>query len=118
VSPQGNWPEPDRRGFNLLLPKKVVRHYGQITRPARNLLNQETRRVFTGLSDAAKSTIAHGIEPELFNRGIRFYGLNRDNVRHGLNSDLEFSPQDRKKNIRRIVEATNLSVDAGFIVLI
>ena len=73
---------------------------------------------FTGLSDAAKSTITHGIEPELFNRGIRFYVLNGDNVRHGLNSGLEFSPQDRKKNIWRIVEGTNLSVDAGFIVLI
>jgi adenylylsulfate kinase len=120
VSPQGKWPEPDRRGDNLELPKKVVRHYGQITRPDRNLLNQQTRGVlwFTGLSDAAESTIAHDIEPELFNRGIWSYVLNGDNVRHGLNSDLGFSPQDRKKNIRIIVEATNLSVDAGFIFLI
>jgi adenylylsulfate kinase len=119
VSPQGKWPEPDRRGYNLELPKKVVRYYGQITRPDRNLLNQQTRGVlrFTGLIDAAKSTIAHGVEPEFFNRGMWSYGLNGDNFRHGLNSDLGFSPQDRKKFIRRIVEATNLSVDAGFIVL-
>jgi len=103
----------------LKLPKKVIRHYGQITRRDRNLLNQHASGVlwFTGLSAAGKSTIAYGIEQKLFNRGIRSYVLDGDNVRHGLNSDLGFSPQDRKENIRRIVEVTKLFVDAGFIVL-
>ena len=72
---------------------------------------------FTGFSAAGKSTIAHGIEKKLFNRGIRSYVLDGDNVRHGINSDLGFSRQDRKENIRRIVEISRLFVDAGFIVL-
>ena len=103
----------------LELPKKVIRHYGQITRRQRNLLNQHASGVLwlTGLSAAGKSTIAYEIEQKLFNRGIRSYVLDGDNVRHGLNSDLGFSPQDRKENIRRIVEVTKLFVDAGFIVL-
>ena len=103
----------------LELPKEVIRHYGQITRRDRNLLNQHPSGVlwFTGLSAAGKSTIAYGIEQKLFNRGIRSYVLDGDNVRHGLNSDLGFSPQDRKENIRRIAEVAKLFVDAGFIVL-
>jgi adenylylsulfate kinase len=110
--------QTDRRG-NLELHKKVIRHYGPITRRDRNLLNQHASGVLwlTGLSAAGKSTIAYGIEQELFNRGIRSYVLDGDNVRHGLNSDLGFSPQDRKENIRRIVEVAKLFVDAGFIVL-
>jgi adenylylsulfate kinase len=103
----------------LDLSKDLVRYNGHITRRERNILNQHASGVlwFTGFSAAGKSTIAHGIEKKLFNRGIRSYVLDGDNVRHGINSDLGFSRPERKENIRRIVEITRLFVDAGLIVL-
>src|SRR5438045_8214738 len=57
---------------------------------------------FTGLSGAGKSTLAMAVERALFDRGYRTYVLDGDNVRHGLNADLGFSPEDRAENIRRI----------------
>jgi adenylylsulfate kinase len=72
---------------------------------------------FTGLSAAGKSTIAHGVEKKIYSLGIRSYVLDGDNVRHGINSDLGFSREDRKENIRRIVEISKLLVDGGLIVL-
>ncbi|MCL4501344.1 MAG: adenylyl-sulfate kinase [Deltaproteobacteria bacterium] len=83
------------------------------------MLNQHASGIlwFTGLSAAGKSTIAHGVEKRLFNRGIRSYVLDGDNVRHGINADLGFSPEDRTENIRRIVEISKLFIDAGLIVL-
>ena len=72
---------------------------------------------FTGLSGSGKSTIANALEQELHQRGMHTYTLDGDNVRHGLNSDLDFSPESRTENIRRIGEVANLMVDAGLIVL-
>ena len=72
---------------------------------------------FTGLSASGKSTIAHHLEKELFDRGIRSYVLDGDNVRHGINSNLGFSREDRKENLRRIAEVARLYVDAGIVVL-
>jgi adenylylsulfate kinase len=72
---------------------------------------------FTGLSAAGKSTIAHHMEKDLFDRGIRAYVLDGDNVRHGINSNLGFSREDRKENLRRIAELSRLFVDAGVVVL-
>jgi adenylylsulfate kinase len=97
----------------------LVRYNAHVSRRDRNILNQHASGVlwFTGLSAAGKSTIAHGVEKELFSRGIRSYVLDGDNVRHGINSDLGFSRQDRKENIRRIVEISKLLVDGGLIVL-
>jgi adenylyl-sulfate kinase len=69
----------------------------------------------TGLSAAGKSTIATELERELFRRGRHAYVLDGDNMRHGLCSDLAFSPEDRKENIRRIGEVARLFADAGFI---
>jgi bifunctional enzyme CysN/CysC len=69
----------------------------------------------TGLSGAGKSTIATELERELFNLGKQVYVLDGDNVRHGLCSDLAFSPQDRQENIRRVGEVAKLFVDAGLI---
>jgi bifunctional enzyme CysN/CysC len=69
----------------------------------------------TGLSGAGKSTIATELERELFNLGKQAYVLDGDNIRHGLCSDLAFSPQDRKENIRRVGEVAKLFTDAGFI---
>ncbi len=72
---------------------------------------------FTGLPSSGKSTIAHTLEKVLFEKGIKVYVFDGDNVRHGLNSDLGFSPEDRKENLRRIAEVAKLFVDAGLIVL-
>jgi bifunctional enzyme CysN/CysC len=69
----------------------------------------------TGLSGAGKSTIATELERELFNLGKYSYVLDGDNVRHGLCSDLAFSPHDRKENIRRVGEVAKLFADAGMI---
>jgi adenylylsulfate kinase len=72
---------------------------------------------FTGLSGAGKSTLAQLVERELFDRGVHCYILDGDNVRHGLNRDLGFSPEDRTENIRRIGEVANLMRDSGMICL-
>ena len=72
---------------------------------------------FTGLSGSGKSTIAINVEKKLFNRGISTYVLDGDNIRHGLNKDLGFSPKDREENIRRIGEVAKLFVDAGLVVM-
>lgn len=72
---------------------------------------------FTGLSGSGKSTLANALERELFQRGIKTYVLDGDNVRTGLNKNLGFSPEDRRENIRRIGELARLFVDAGLVVL-
>lgn len=71
----------------------------------------------TGLPSSGKSTLAHEVERLLFERGCNSYVLDGDNIRHRLNKDLGFSPEDRKENIRRIGEVANLFADAGMIVL-
>lgn len=72
---------------------------------------------FTGLSGSGKSTIANLVEIELFKRGIKTYTLDGDNIRSGISKDLDFSPEDRTENIRRIAEISNLMIDAGLVVL-
>ena len=72
---------------------------------------------FTGLSGAGKSTLALATEKALFEKGYKTYVLDGDNVRHGLNADLGFSPEDRTENIRRIGEVAALMADAGLIVI-
>jgi adenylylsulfate kinase len=69
----------------------------------------------TGLSGSGKSTLANALDDALWKRGIRSYVLDGDNVRHGLNKDLGFSPEDRTENIRRIGEVARLFTDAGII---
>ncbi|MBD8897654.1 adenylyl-sulfate kinase [Rhodanobacter sp. DHG33] len=73
---------------------------------------------FTGLSGAGKSTIANLVEKRLHALGHHTYLLDGDNVRHGINKDLGFTPEDRVENIRRIGEVAHLMVDAGLIVLV
>lgn len=70
---------------------------------------------FTGLSGSGKSTVAVALEKALWDRGICSYILDGDNVRHGLNKDLGFSPEDRTENIRRIGEVAKLFTDAGVV---
>ncbi len=72
---------------------------------------------FTGLSGSGKSTVAGALEEALHRLGVSTYLLDGDNVRHGLCSDLGFSDDDRKENIRRVGEVANLMVDAGLVVL-
>ncbi len=94
-------------------------HNGFVNRRDRNRLNNHKSGLiwFTGLPSSGKSTIAHLVEKYLFEEGIRTYVLDGDNVRHGLNSNLGFSRDDRYENLRRIVELSKLMVDAGLIVL-
>jgi adenylyl-sulfate kinase len=72
---------------------------------------------FTGLSGAGKSTIAQALERELFARGMHTYVLDGDNIRHGLNSNLGFSPEDRVENIRRVSEVAKLMADSGAVAI-
>src|SRR5216117_993172 len=71
----------------------------------------------TGLSGAGKSTIAQSLERDLFQHGMHTYVLDGDNIRHGLNSNLGFSPDDRVENIRRVSEVAKLMADAGTVVI-
>jgi bifunctional enzyme CysN/CysC len=71
----------------------------------------------TGLSGSGKSTISNALERELFNQGMNAYVLDGDNIRHGLNSNLGFSPEDRVENIRRVAEVATLMADSGMIVI-
>ncbi|MBC8445248.1 MAG: adenylyl-sulfate kinase [Rhodospirillaceae bacterium] len=72
---------------------------------------------FTGLSGSGKTTLAFELEQRLFAKGCQVYVLDGDNVRHGLSSDLGFSPEDRAENIRRIGEVAALFAEAGSIVI-
>jgi len=72
---------------------------------------------FTGLSGSGKSTLAHAVENRLFENGNLCYVLDGDNVRHGLNKNLGFSPEDREENIRRIGEVAKLFTEAGLIAM-
>ena len=69
----------------------------------------------TGLSGAGKSTLAVEVERALFAKGYHVYVLDGDNLRHGLNSNLGFSHEDRTENIRRVGEVAALFAEAGFV---
>jgi bifunctional enzyme CysN/CysC len=92
---------------------------GKITAQERALRNGHRGAVIwlTGLSGAGKSTIARGLEAELFRRAVHTYVLDGDNIRHGLNANLGFSPDDRVENIRRVAEVAKLMADAGAVVI-
>lgn len=72
---------------------------------------------FTGLSGAGKTTLSFALEKLLIELGIPAYGLDGDNVRHGLCNNLGFSAEDRSENIRRVAEVAKLFSDAGFVTL-
>ena len=72
---------------------------------------------YTGLPSSGKSTIANAVEKELYDRGHLIYVLDGDNIRHGLNKNLGFSPVDREENIRRIGEVAKLFANAGLIAM-
>ncbi|MBC8550659.1 MAG: adenylyl-sulfate kinase [Candidatus Brocadiales bacterium] len=99
--------------------KHVIWHERAIERVDFNKMNKHKSGLvwFTGLSGSGKSTIAHAVQHALFEKSVRAYVLDGDNVRHGLNSNLGFDRDDRKENLRRIVELSKLFVDAGILVL-
>jgi adenylylsulfate kinase len=72
---------------------------------------------FIGLPSSGKSTIAHTLEKKLYDLSIRTYTFDGDNIRHGLCSDLGFTPEDRAENLRRVAEVIKLFLDAGLVVL-
>ena len=97
----------------------ITWHPGDVQRADRErILGQRGATLWlTGLSGSGKSTIAVGVERSLVARGRLAYVLDGDNIRHGLNKSLGFSPEDRSENIRRIGEVAKLFTDAGLIVL-
>ena len=106
--------------FGLRRAKNIHIQHLDVDKIARRNLAGHTSKViwFTGtIPDLEKSTLANALEKNLFQKGMRTYLLDGDNVRHGLNSDLGFTEQDRIENIRRIAEVSRLMVDAGVIVI-
>jgi adenylylsulfate kinase len=97
----------------------VIYHHASVTRQRRNKLNEHRSVVlwFTGLSGSGKSTLAHALEEKLYQKGCRTFVLDGDNVRHGLNSNLDFSESGRAENIRRISEVSKLMLESGLIVM-
>ena len=97
----------------------IIYHNATVTRERRNQLNNHKSVViwFTGLSGSGKSTLAHSVEEELYHLGCRTFVLDGDNVRHGLSSNLSFSDDDRKENIRRIGEVAKLMMESGIVAM-
>ena len=97
----------------------IIPHQHAVSKEDREHQNGHRGHVlwFTGLSGSGKSTVASAVERELHQRGIRTYILDGDNVRTGLNSDLDFSAASREENIRRIAHVSALMKDAGIVVL-
>ena len=99
---------------------EVYWHSYKVTKRARQKIKGHKSAViwFTGLSGSGKSTLANELEYRLNKLGVHTFLLDGDNIRHGLNSDLGFSPEDREENIRRIGEVAKLFVEAGLVVLV
>jgi adenylylsulfate kinase len=99
--------------------ENITWHAAEIDRGAREDLMGHRGAViwFTGLSGSGKSTLANAVERALYARGAHSYLLDGDNVRHGLNRDLGFSPADREENIRRIGEVARLFAEAGIVAM-
>lgn len=95
----------------------IVWHEGAVTKEDRERVigHKACTLWMTGLPASGKSTVAVALEKALWGRGVHSYVLDGDNVRHGLNKDLGFSPEDRTENIRRIGEVAKLFTSAGVI---
>ena len=99
--------------------RAIVAHAGHVTSGQRQeLLHQRPVTVWlTGLSGAGKSTLAYSLEQRLHDQGMSSFVLDGDNLRHKLNRDLGFTPDERTENIRRVAEVAALMNDAGLIVI-
>lgn len=99
--------------------KNVIQQNYNITVNERRQQNKHNSLLiwFTGLSGSGKSTLANQVEVALHEQGLRTYVLDGDNIRRGLNTDLDFTPEGRKENLRRIAETAKLFIDAGVVTL-
>jgi adenylylsulfate kinase len=97
--------------------KNIVWHHGVVTKADRESVTGHKACTIwmTGLPASGKSTLAVALEQALWDRGVHSYVLDGDNIRHGLNKDLGFSPEARAENIRRIGEVAKLFTNAGVI---
>ncbi|MDQ7031953.1 MAG: adenylyl-sulfate kinase [Desulfonauticus sp.] len=97
----------------------ILWHKGKINKSQRWIMNKHKSALiwFTGLPGSGKSTLSTELEYRLYNMNIRTYILDGDNIRHGLNKDLNFSPEDRRENLRRVGEVAKLFVDAGILTI-
>jgi bifunctional enzyme CysN/CysC len=95
---------------------KVVWHSGSVQRGER--ATQGLTVWLTGLSGSGKSTVAAELERRLVASGRPAYLLDGDNLRHGLNTDLGFSADDRAENVRRVGEVAKLLADAGVVAIV
>ena len=111
---------PRRTAQTLHKSENLYWNRGRLTGKERAERNGHAGRVvwLTGLSGAGKSTIATEAERRLFDLGRQAYVLDGDNLRHGLGSDLGFSPQERSEHVRRVGEVAKLFADAGLIVIV
>ncbi len=103
----------------MIKSKNITWHESGITKEDREKQNGHKGVVIwlTGLSGSGKSTIAVELQAQLFEKSAQVFILDGDNIRHGLNKDLGFSPEDREENIRRIGEVAKLFTDAGMIAI-
>lgn len=103
----------------ITMSSDIVFHNYAVSRESRNGKYNHPSLVlwFTGLSGSGKSTIANGVEQELFKLGLKTYSLDGDNIRTGINRGLTFSEEDRHENLRRIAEVAKLFVDAGILTI-
>ena len=92
-------------------------HYVNSTLRKKLIKQQPLLIWLSGLSGSGKSTIANELEKKLYENGCLSYLLDGDNIRVGLNNDLDFTDEGRKENIRRIAEVSRLMIDAGLIVI-
>jgi adenylylsulfate kinase len=100
------------------LSKNIVWHHGKLTGAQRaERLGTGLVLWFTGLSGSGKSTLAREVELALVENGRHAYVLDGDNIRHGLNQNVDFSPEGRIENIRRIGEVAKLFYDANIVCL-
>jgi adenylylsulfate kinase len=108
-----------KKGIEMMKSKNVTWVEGVVRREDRECRHRHKGAILwlTGLSASGKTTIAIELEKYLFENNKECYRLDGDNIRHGLNNDLGFSPEDRDENIRRIGEVAKLFADAGFIVI-
>ncbi len=99
--------------------ENVIKQDYQISKGDRNSQNGHQSFVlwFTGLSGSGKSAIANQLEKKLFDRGVKTYSLDGDNIRSGLNKELTFSEEDRHENNRRIAEVAKLFLEAGIVTI-
>ncbi len=99
---------------------QIIWHKRHIDKQKRLIQKKQSSFIlwFTGLSASGKSTIANELDKTLYELNYHSYLLDGDNIRHGLNQDLDLSDTDRSEHIRRIGEVGKLFVDSGLITLI